>query len=226
MAAGIHFASGARMKWTKPVRWLLVAVLLTGVAAHAQEATLSGPRTSIWVSPLPPLVTLGLSVSSRAVWFGARAGVIFQLGPQQFGLDASFSYSSLPSAYRYHASGGAVSVGPVFRPEHAGLLDGLFLQPKIVVGSYGATAFNPDSGQLMTTPESTSFEAHLGANIGWQEHVGHFYWALSAGVSVGYATGMKGFPVSGIWLWQESAQGRSGLVFGLDLDLLRIGVAF
>jgi hypothetical protein len=197
------------------------------VAAAPAGDEASNPSIAVFAAPLTVLSGVAWApVSHSKPIVLVAAGVAFSADTLEWALDLAFMQRDAepgftvglvgraPSIGALGFAGGWVGFGPIFRTGHRAL-HGFFVNPKLIVGFFAVG------------PERQIFDAMVGADVGYQLTLGHFYLAVVLGASLGVGSGDNDLwagPLTAVPL----SFPRSGLSVagGLNMQLLRVGLAF
>lgn len=189
-----------------------VLLLLAAIPGQPEENEIA-----IFTAPIPIAGAVGLSLlENRNPMLYVPVGINFTAGDVEWSADAAFVLLAPRGTPRLGGfTGFWFAFGPVI---HAGArpLRGLFFTPKITIGG-----FRVNTGE-------TTVDFLVGADFGYQVTVGRVYAALVIGASFG-AGWNENDDVAGPWLNVavplKTGQGPV-LVYGVNLDVLRLGFTF
>lgn len=197
--------------------WVLVG--FSGRGAAAEPGKTDEKRFAIWAQPVSTLV--------GAIPIGAN----LPLGNKaSLGLELTYAQLSYGENGRGRARHWLAAIGPIFSSSGKPLASGVFFQPKFL-----AVYSNENSlgGDLMPGGQSMgghvggeSLNIQLAVDVGYQLVWGHFFFGSFLGLGAGYGFNVQK-PYLLFALDGASSAPRSNLpTFSVNLNLIRVGVAF
>ena len=190
----------------------MVALVVTALPARAEEGW------ALWVAPVPTVVVAALSpLPNVAVSVGATRAFTRTLAVTWAfsALGGSSACGAVEDAFCRSYGQVAVSLGFSSSLGTGTALDGFFIAPKVMLSVWRDASIHHSGG---------STEGLGGVDAGYQLRVGIFYAALVLGAVGGFSTSSPS-SLAGP-LWGSSRWGRLRPVWGLNVDILRLGVAF
>ncbi len=217
------------------VRKTLVATLIAvGLsAATTPLARASEPHDyvgAVWVEPVGAVV-VGISAESLLLGFGGNIVV----GPSlDVVIEGAVTYNSNWWGCSTETNGGWIAVGVLWRPWDTEDYGGFFLQPKLR-GRFFNTTGGEDQPAVFFFPgceaeplRGTDGEVGIGLDFGYQWTIGPVYIATVVGGNAGVCINCPGgeFFDWDIRLFSQRGERATGFTAGINLSLLRVGVAF
>jgi len=207
------------------VSWALLALALAAAAddAEAPEPDFT-PGAALWLQPVGLVVLPFASPRTAYVALGATA---VMAGGLELSTELTLWHSQTdamsPSGFREVRRAVTFAIGPVFHTGDAPL-GGFFVEPKAIAElgqEYGVGGFQ---STFDGRGASGFYAVQVGISAGWQLRWKRLYLMLSLGGSVG--VGSRSLTTLGPIVFTQTFPPRSfGFQWGLDLNLLRIGVA-
>lgn len=210
---------------------LFTAVLL--LTLHVEPA--ARPRATVWVKPLGQALFIvagplfptanGLPWVSAPIGASVRTSELTTLELElSWFSGASGCGGGFPRACRSFGQWYA-ALGFSFDPD--GALDGLFVSPRASVSRWwmeGTVAVSITG--LATVPAVDAFEFMAGVDAGYRWIVGPVAIAFAPGFSIGSTFPGLGRATAGPWIGNPPSDDVSHLVFGVNLNFLRLGLWF
>ena len=190
------------------------------------EESVRTRKVALWWAPIPTFVGLGFSNGNQGL-FDLHLGATFGVGRVDLGVDLNTQvHWRRADDSNFGASRGAfLGLGPMFHT-HPDPLNGFFFQPRLSVGVFH---YDPSSSgippNVRAAPGGLQVDVLVGFNTGFQKTFGPFYLQVALGGSLGYGVGSRALPWSGTWV-SDVRDPENGFIFGLDLAVVRLGVAF